>query len=342
MEQQRKLTPYFFFITLGVLIALITSVSAFLNLVFETLNHVFPDVLTDSYHTGYYSYAFDAIRSALSVLIIFFPIYLILENRWYKAATKALTHYDEVLRRWAIYLILFLASLTVLIDLVTLVRYFVSGEITTRFVLKVLITLVAAALVGWYYIRRLRNPLETKWNIWITIKATVIVLAAIIWAFAVIGGPGSQRTLKLDQRRLEDLQSIQYSVINYWQQTEKLPTELASLSTPLSSYVVPRDPEFQQGKEYEYRAIDTTSFELCATFSAPLPEGWIPSGSGTYASKDIAVMTEPAVLGTPEGMSSRYPGATQNDIWAHDIGRTCYSRTIDPVFYPPFPKPEKR
>jgi len=340
MEQQRKLTPYFFFITLGVLIALITSVSAFLNLVFETLNHVFPDVLTDSYRTGYYSYAFDSIRSALSILIIFFPIYLILENRWYKAATKALTHFDEILRRWAIYLILFLASLTILIDLVTLVRYFVSGEITTRFILKVLVTLSVASIVGWYYIRRLRNPLETKWNVWITIKSIVIVLAAIIWAFTVIGGPGSQRTLKLDQRRLDDLQSIQWSVINYWQQTETLPANLATLSTPLSSYMVPRDPEFQKGKEYEYRAIDVTSFELCATFSAPMPEGWVPNSTGGYMG-DIA-MTEPAMLGTPAGISSKPGSMPQNNVWAHDAGRTCYTRTIDPVFYPPFPKPVKQ
>jgi len=341
MEQQRKLTPYFFFITLGVLIALITSVSAFLNLVFETLNHVFPDVLTDSYRTGYYSYAFDAIRSSLSILIIFFPIYLILENRWYKAATKTLTHYDEVLRRWAIYLILFLASLTVLIDLVTLVRYFVSGEITTRFILKVAVTLIAAAIVGWYYIRRLRNPLETKWNVWITIKAVVIVLAAITWAFTVIGGPGSQRTLKLDQRRLEDLQSIQWSVINYWQQTETLPANLATLSTPLSQFLVPSDPEFQKGKVYEYRVVGDKSFELCATFSAPLPEGWVPNGGGMYPMQDIA-MTEPAMLGTPAAISSRPGMAPKNDTWAHDIGRTCYTRVIDPVFYPPFPKPAKQ
>ena len=347
MEQQRKLTPYFFFITLGVLIALITTVSAFLNLVFETLNHVFPDVLTDSYRTGYYSYAFDSIRSALSILIIFFPIYLILENRWYKAATKTLTHFDEVLRRWAIYLILFLASLTILIDLVTLVRYFVSGEITTRFILKVLVTLSVASIVGWYYIRRLRNPLETKWNVWITIKSVVIVLAAIIWAFTVIGGPGSQRALKLDQRRLEDLQSIQYSVINYWQQTETLPPTLATLSTPLSSYMVPRDPEFQKGKEYEYRVVvdpsgveTSKSFELCATFASPMPEGWVPNSQGGFMG-DIA-MTEPAMLGTPAGMSSRPGVAPQNDVWAHEEGRTCFTRTIDPVFYPPFPKPEKR
>lgn len=326
MEQQ-KLRPYFFFITLGVLIALITSVSAFLNLVFATLNHVFPDVLTDSYRSGYYSYAFDGIRNALAIVIIFFPIYLILENRWYKAAKQVLSHADEVLQRWALYVILFLASLTVLIDLVVLVQYFVSGEITARFILKVAAVLIVAGIVGWYYVRRLHSDLTKQYVNGVAALGALIVLGTIVWAFTVIGGPGSQRTLRLDQRRLEDLQSIQWSVINYWQQTETLPADLSALATPLSGYTVPRDPEFGQGKVYEYRVVEAKTFELCATFAAPLPEGWIPNGGTSYMMNDMAV-TEPA----------RALGAVQNDSWAHDAGRTCFQRTIDPAFYPPFKK----
>lgn len=326
--QQQKITPYFFFITLGVLIALITSVAALLNVVFGTLNHVFPDVLTDSYRYGYYSYAFEAIRSALSILIIFFPLYLVLEHRWYKAAKQSLSHGNEIIRRWALYLILFLATLTIAIDLVTLVRYFVSGEITTRFILKVAMTLVVAGIVGWYYIRQLRNEDEKIVNRSMAIVGIALVFGAVCWAFAVMGGPGSQRTLRLDQRRVDDLQSIQWSVINYWQQTETLPANLAALSTPLSNYTVPRDPEFQKGNEYEYRVVADKSFELCATFAAPLPEGWVPANSsGQFMATDSA-MTEPA----------RAPGSAQSDSWAHEAGRSCFIRVIDPVFYPPFKK----
>lgn len=327
MEPQNKVTPYFFFITLGVLISLITSVSAFLNLVFETLNQVFPDVLTDSYMSGYYSYTYDSIRNALALVIIVFPIYLVLERLWRRASMGELAHVSDTLRRWALYLILFLTSVTAIVDLVTLVRYFVSGEITTRFIIKVAVVFVVAGIVGWYYIRRLRNPLEYKWGTMLAIGSGVIILAAVVWAFTVIGGPGSQRTLRLDQRRLEDLQSIQSSIITYWQQSENLPATLAALSTPLSGYRVPRDPEFQKGNVYEYSIIRDKTFELCATFAAPLPEGWvINSGSEPYAQVDNVSNSKP------------FPGTMTTDSWQHGIGRTCFERTIDPVFYPPFPK----
>jgi hypothetical protein len=67
----------------------------------------------------------------------------------------------------------------------------------------------------------------------------------------------------------------------------------------------------------------------------------VQGGGGMYPMADMAV-TEPAVLGTPAVVSSRPSMAPQNDVWAHDAGRSCFKRTIDPVFYPPFPKPEKR
>ncbi|MFZ4500376.1 MAG: DUF5671 domain-containing protein [Minisyncoccia bacterium] len=334
MEHHNKVTPYFFFITLGTLIALITSVSAFLNLVFETLNHVFPDILTESYVSGYYSYSFDAIRTPLSLLIIVFPLYLILERLWRKASESKLSEWSDTLRKWALYLVLFLTSVTVIADLVTLVRYFVSGEITTRFILKVVIVLITAGMVGWYYIRRLRKPAPGHCDMWLMIKSIVLVLGAIIWAFTVIGGPGSQRTLRLDQRRLDDLQAIQWAVINYWQQSETLPADLSALSTPLSGYKAPVDPEFQKGAVYEYRVVDakTNSFELCATFTAALPKGWVSNGAGgAYPMRDSAT-----------SVSSAFPANAPNEVWAHDAGRTCFTRTIDPVFYPPFPKEEKR
>ena len=50
-----------------------------------------------------------------------------------------------------IYLILFLASLLIAIDLIALVNYFVSGEITIRFIFKVLGALVVGSLVNFYY-----------------------------------------------------------------------------------------------------------------------------------------------------------------------------------------------
>lgn len=349
MEPNKKITPLFFFLSFGTVVALIVSVSAFLNLAFETLNHALPDILTDTYQYGYMNYSYEGVRSALALLIIIFPIYLILEHFWSRQSREAdLSVWNAVLRKWAMYLILFLASVTIITDLVILVQYFVSGEITLRFILKVALTLTVSGITGWYYIRRLNTTRESRW---FGVAAGALVIAVIVWSFTVIGSPASQRQLRIDQRRIEDLQSIQWQVINYWQQKEQLPETLGELNNPISGTTVPRDPEFQKGKIYEYFTYtdsgfsggpnvdpvrlskwkkDNKSFELCATFSLPMPEGWVPGGSGggvypMTTTRDIAVSSMP------------YPGGV-NESWDHEAGRTCFTRTIDPDLYPPYPK----
>lgn len=326
--EHKKITPLFFFLSLGTVVALIASVSAFLNLAFETLSHALPDVLTDSFTYGYANYSYEGVRSALALLIIIFPVFLVLERYWSKASRDvALSEWNTTLRKWALYLILFLASITVITDLVILVRYFVSGEITTRFILKVAITLVIAGMAGWYYVRALSLKQGAKW---FGIVASGLVLAIIIWSFSVTGSPMNQRKLRIDQRRVDDLQSIQWQVISYWQQKEKLPAALTDISTPLSGFVIPQDPEFQKGRVYEYAKTGDKSFELCATFDLPMPKGWVPGSTGGVYPMDG--MRDVAVSAV-----APYPGVG-GDSWDHDAGYKCFARTIDPDVYPPFPK----
>lgn len=334
MEPSRKITPKFFFLSLGVVISLITSASAFLSLIFSTLDHVFPDVLTSSYQYGYVSYSYDQMRSSIALIIIIFPVFLIISYFWSKNISKGLSHWDEILKRWAYYLIIFLAIVMVVVDLVTLVRYFVSGEITTRFMFKVLSILVAAKLVGINYLSDLgvKIPLMSKnKNTFLATVSSILVIFAIVFGFIIMGGPGSQRNLRLDQKRIEDLQSIQYQVINFWQQKEKLPTSLDEFKNPISNYMVPQDPEFEKGLVYEYKKLNDKTFELCATFTLPIPKGYVEnntSGYGVMPARDIAVSSAP------------YPAGI-NDSWDHQEGRTCFERTIDSELYPPFPKPVK-
>jgi len=78
MPNAKKFNIGFFFLSLGVLITLITSVVSALNLFFQTLNKYFPDVLNATYRYGYNTYEYDSIRSALATLIIFFPIFFLI------------------------------------------------------------------------------------------------------------------------------------------------------------------------------------------------------------------------------------------------------------------------
>ncbi len=340
-HNQPKLSPKFFFLSLGVIVSLITSVTAFLSLAFETLDFKFPDVLNSMYQYGYSSYNFDSTRMDIAILIIFLPIFLILMHWYKKTIREGLGKTDETIRKWTAYLIIFLAVLVAAIDLVTLVRYFVGGEITTRFIIKVLVTLVTAKWIGLYFFYEIR---DAKWKKLTQTLApwvmTLLSLGLIVWSFLVIGTPGEQRLWRLDDRRVNDLSSIQSQVITYWQQKEKLPTTLTDIANPTSYYSLPVDPEFEKGKTYEYKSTGALSFELCATFSADMPKGWVEYGKGGimppmplgggYSGRDTA-MTEPAMY--------PYQGS-QQDSWDHGVGRKCFSRTIDPDIHKPYdPRP---
>ncbi|MCC6198784.1 hypothetical protein IT401_01030 [Candidatus Nomurabacteria bacterium] len=333
--EDKKLTPAFFFLSIGVVASLIVSVTAFLRLVFATLDKVFPDVLSGMYQYGYSSSSFEQMRVSTAMLIIVVPVFFILSRQWMRLQRAGLSHWDSVLRKWVILLILFVASVVAVVDLVVLVSYFVSGEITVRFVLKVLATLIAVGIPGWYYAQLLStdNTRCKQIEKWAGIKSSVLVLAAIVWAFTVMGSPFAQRALRLDQRRIEDLQSIQWQIVNYWQQRERLPESFGDMADPLSGVSLARDPEFQKGKEYEYKKTGDMSFELCATFAEPLPEGWVEYGNKGGYGGEVMPMRDSAVSSAP------YYGNA--DSWDHKAGRTCFARTIDPELYPPYPKPER-
>jgi hypothetical protein len=333
-----KLSIGFFFLSLGLLITLITSVVSFLNLVFGTLNKSFPDVLNSNYQYGYSTYDYESIRIALSTLIIFFPIFFIVSYFWRKFLKNEIGVIDEIIKKWVMYIILFLSSVVVVIDLVALVRYFVSGELTSRFIYKVLSVLLVAILVGFYYILLIKTSKEyhSRVSVIFGIIGLACVVAAIWCSFSIMGSPTTQRLLRLDDRRINDIQSIQWQIISYWQQKEKLPTKLSELSNPMTGYSLPVDPEFEKGNMYEYFVTDNSklNFELCATFALPMPKGWRENNSYYYGNGVV-----PAATSQKSIDSTQYPvPGGINESWDHQAGRTCFERTIDKDIYPPFKK----
>lgn len=331
--QGQKLSPKFFFLSLFILVWLITTVTSFLNLVFGILNKKFPDILNATYSYGYDTYELAGVRGALATLIVVFPIFLTVSYFWTKLAAEKLGRVDLTIKKWMLYLIVFLASIAITVDLITLVRYFVEGEITTRFILKVAVTLVVALLVGLYYLFELRGEKDKKpVRVIFAAAASLFAAVAIVYGFMTIGSPAKQRLLRFDERRIQDLQSIQGQIVMYWQQKEALPESLPDLADPLVGYTVPPDPEFESGKLYEYYVKGDLTFELCATFALPMPKGWKEySGGGepvplVYPGRDVEI-------------SYSYPGPVRtNGSWDHEAGRACFERTIDTDIFQPFSK----
>ena len=145
----------------------------------------------------------------------------------------------------------------------------------------------------------------------------LVVLGAIVWSFFVMGSPKTARDLRFDERRVSDLQNIQYQVINFWQYKHKLPMTLDELADPLSGQIIPTDPASRES--YEYRTTSTLGFELCAVFAKTSKEAL----GGKY----------PRAAGSVPAMPYGIGGGESN--WEHSVGRACFSRTIDPQLYPP-------
>ena len=308
MEPQAtpKSSPKDVFFHLLAIITLYLGAISFGALLFQYIDHYFPDILP--YVT---SGVPTAIRWSIASLIIVFPVYFWLS---WSIQRDTITYPEKRqirIRRWLFAFTLFLSAIVMIIDLITLIYNFLGGDLTTRFSLKVLVVLFIAAVIFKYYLWVMRHEGMAVHNrnmrvlVW---GVVIIVVAAIIGGFFLAGSPFQERLRRFDQQRVYDLQSIQSEIINYWQKKNSLPVTLDALADPISGFLPPRDPETKAA--YEYRATGPLAFELCATFE-------------TDSSKN----SDATRMAYPIG-----PGGTQ-DSWAHAAERICFARTIDPELY---------
>ncbi|MFH1253148.1 MAG: DUF5671 domain-containing protein [Candidatus Uhrbacteria bacterium] len=305
MEKSTRSTAKDVFSHLLAIVTLYMGVTSFIALYFQYIEVKFPDVLN-----FYYAAALDVIRLSMSILIVAWPVFILISWMIYKEMKGDPAKTGIAIRKWLLYLTLFITSITIIIDLITLVNYFLNGEITTRFILKVVVVLIVAAAVFVYYLWDLRRDVVAKSLIArnVAIGTAVVAVITIILGFVFVGSPAEQRMIRLDAQRVTDLSMIQSEAINYYSLKRELPANLELLNNSISGFAIPTDPDTKTA--YAYNIKSNLEFELCANFSAKSVEGQNASYPMYY---------------------DRY-SAGQN--WHHDIGRTCFTRTIDPALYP--------
>ncbi len=305
-NEEPKTSPWDVFINLLAVIGLYASVWSALALVFAFVEVALPDPLDSPLDIR------DGIRYALAILIIFFPA-----SVWaWREIEIDLAANPEKRRRWLrtcpIYLTLFLGGLLALGDLSCVVYYFLTGDLTLRFLLKVVAIGVVTVSIFAFYLRALRREpgqftVGTRLFGYAACGATLIV---VVIGFAIAGSPTQARVQRLDTQRLDDLAQIQGKVLDYWKRQRVLPASLDKLDDDLSEWSAPKDPVSNQG--YDYRATGSTSFELCADFARKEEDARRTAGRRAWK-----------IRSSP-------------DIWNHEAGHFCFSRTIDPSRYPPY------
>jgi len=222
------------------------------------------------------------------------------------------------IRKWRIYLTLFLTGALFVGDLIALINTYLNGEISTRFILKVIIILFIAGAIFKYYFFSINENIKWPTKKIIPSFGIIFVLIAIVMGFITVGSPSKQRAIRFDEQRMQDLFVIQSKIISYWIAYGVLPDSLIKADTmdpaPAFGSSIHNDPV--TNKPYEYNKTTSNSYELCATFDVSSNE-----------------------IKKSQGMPT-VPDTNMELSWDHNIGRTCFVRTVDTNRYPLAPNPK--
>ena len=91
---------------------------------------------------------------------------------------------------------------------------------------------------------------------------SAVVVAAVVTGFLVMGSPKDARRTELDKRRVEDLRMLANLMTPEPARPLRGSLDVNGYSLDMKSQLT--DPV--TGQPYEYRVIDSTHFEICATF----------------------------------------------------------------------------
>ncbi|MDO8505919.1 MAG: DUF5671 domain-containing protein [bacterium] len=321
-NETKSHSPREVFLHLLAIVTLYMSAFNFGRLIFGYINRSFPDLLEGRYYSNVMSN--ESMRWSIAMLIIGFPIYFFTTRFLQRLYARNPWEQTRRIRKWLVYLTLFLAAVVVIGDLVTLIYTFLGGELTVRFALKVFTVFGVAAAIFGYYFWELKHFRESgdedentsKWNSRIRYFVGAIILmvvANVVVGFFMVGSPKKERLARFDGQRINDLQMLQNEIINFWQMKSRLPLTLDELKNDITGFIPPYDPETKI--PYQYASASPLEFELCGNFSSS-------TQSDSMEKSRLAV---PYPISAYDGFGN----------WNHEAGRVCFSRTIDPERFRP-------
>ncbi len=135
--------------------AMYAAAISLIYLLFTYIEFAFPDpaARTPSYMI---EAALSGIRASLATLIVAYPLYLLV---WWYLLGEIRTSPEKAksgVRRWLSSLTLFVGAVTIMADVITVVFYAVDGDLTVRFLLKVLALFIVVGALFIYLALTLR------------------------------------------------------------------------------------------------------------------------------------------------------------------------------------------
>jgi Domain of unknown function (DUF5671) len=250
--------------------------------------------LADTLFSTNYSQMYDTygIAVAMASILVTFPAYLLVSRAIVRDGRNNPEKLNSPVRKWLTYLALVIAAGVFIGDLIAALTYLLRGEITSRFLAKAVVVLAISGGVFFYYFFGLRKPEESQTrpgrsrDFWMAALSAAAVTLMVVLGFARIGAPSTQRIIRADEKRVEDLYQLSMQINTRWNSNlHKLPQHLDELAG-----VALADPITREG--YEYHPKGGSQYELCAVFSAAstgdkemnVPNAWVhPMGRHCFS-----------------------------------------------------------
>jgi hypothetical protein len=129
---------------------------------------------------------------------------------------------------------------------------------------------------------------------WLAIGGTLLAVVAVVLGLRLMGSPADQRQVRIDERRVGELEDLQRAIREYAKTNGALPSDIGKIGDRPGSTLSIGDPE--TGVSYEYQRIDADTFKLCADFTTD----------------------------TARQPSEVWPASSEE--WTHGTGRHCFTR----------------
>ena len=233
-----------FFLHLLSIVTLYLIAAGMLTVLFQFVNHFFPD--TASYSGGVSQ---GAVQFAIALLIPVVPMYAWTYRRLHAIYAKSEASAKSHVRKWLSNLTLFVAALVLIGDLVALIGNYLDGGLTIQVFLKIFIVFVVIGSIFLLYLQDAKPIMKEKLFFLWRMKLLLVIAICVVGAFFIIDSPQVQREQRIDRQTEADLYDVQQGIFNSYEQSGVLPKEIKDIPDGVT-----------------YRVVNTDSFVLCASF----------------------------------------------------------------------------
>ncbi len=260
---------------------LFSALGSAIALFFQYFNRALPDASQAEYFYSS-SASLDGVRWGLAILVVTFPIFWFVTRKLVSEIRAVPERSRSPIRRWLTYITLLVTALTMVGDLSTLIYYFLDGEISTRFLLKVATLFALSGMTFMYFLFALRfpEPAPRFGSVQVTkimeFVSWLVVVAAIIWGAILVGTPQTQRAMKFDDLRVQHLKSIAQELSTYVYEGKNYDANSKPVKPmPATLQELAKNATYQKIElndpltkiPYVYTVTSSTVASLCATFA---------------------------------------------------------------------------